>query len=254
MKKTDAWMPLWIGSYLADTQHLSRDEHGGYLLLIMAYWRTGVPLIDDDKRLSSIVKATPKEWKELRPTLAEFFVVANGVWMHKRIEQELSSAVEKQTKAASKAQAAAQARWKNAPSITSSNAPSNATSIPHALHKECPTPTPTPIKTINQSNAGVRDSNLKFAMTPDWRPSDHVADLARQSGTVLLPADLPDMVAHWLTEPNTKRTQAEWDKALLQTAKHRQIRAALPAPPRAGRMPQVENFAEKNYGVGVQDL
>lgn len=110
------------------------------------------------------------------------------------------------------------------------------------------------IKTINQSNAGVRDSNLKFAMSPDWRPSDHVADLARQSGTVLLPADLPDMVAHWLTEPNTKRTQAEWDKALLQTAKHRQIRAASPAPPRAGRMPQVENFAEKNYGVGVQDL
>ena len=113
----------------------------------------------------------------------------------------------------------------------------------------------TTCKTINQSNAGVRDSNLKFAMTPDWRPSDHVADLARQSGTVLLPADLPDMVAHWLTEPDTRRTQAEWDKALLQTAKHRKLRAdSVPSSqPRSGK-PQTENFASKNYGEGVSAL
>ena len=70
--KTDAWMPLWIGAYLADTQHLTRDEHGAYFLLMMAYWRNKGPLQDDDKRLSSIVKASPKEWKELRPVLVEF--------------------------------------------------------------------------------------------------------------------------------------------------------------------------------------
>lgn len=94
----------------------------------------------------------------------------------------------------------------------------------------------------------------KFAMHPAWQPSPHVADLARQSGTVLLPADLPDLVAHWLTEPQTVRTQSEWDKALLQTAKHRALRAASPQPSRAGRMPPADNFAGKNYGVGVQDL
>lgn len=94
----------------------------------------------------------------------------------------------------------------------------------------------------------------KFAMHPAWQPSPHVADLARQGGTVLLPVDLPDLVAHWLTEPNTVRTQSEWDKALLQTAKHRALRAASPSPPRAGRMPPADNFAGKNYGVGVQDL
>jgi uncharacterized protein YdaU (DUF1376 family) len=113
--KTDAWMPLWIGAYLADTQHLARGEHGGYLLLLMAYWRNAGPLPDDDKRLAAIAKATPREWKELRPMLAEFFAVGAGVWAHKRVGAGAcaESLDASKSKAAGKAQsAAAGARWK----------------------------------------------------------------------------------------------------------------------------------------------
>lgn len=139
-KKTDAWMPLWIGAYLADTQHLERHEHGAYFLLMMAYWRNGGPLLDEDKRLAAITKATAKEWKTLRTTMAEFFTVADGVWSHKRIEQELASSKQNSERASSKAKAAAQARWKH----TDSDASSNAPSMLQALPDECPTPTPTP--------------------------------------------------------------------------------------------------------------
>lgn len=143
-------MPLWIGAYLADTQHLSRDEHGAYLLMLMAYWRARTALPDDDKRLAAIAKATPTEWHRLRPVLAEFFVVENGVWLQKRVEREMASADARSAKAAAKAQGAAQARWKqqgeqfsgnassNAPSIPASNAQSNA----HAMLGPCPTPSP----------------------------------------------------------------------------------------------------------------
>ena len=62
-------------------------------------------------------------------------------------------------------------------------------------------------------------------MRTDWQPSGHVAELARQSGASLLDSDIPEFMAHWLTKPDTKRTQAEWDKALLQCAKHRKLRA-----------------------------
>lgn len=144
-EKTDAWMPLWIGSYLADTQRLTRDQHGGYLLLIMDYWRNGPPP-DDDEVLRAITKATPAEWKKLRPVLARFFRIIDGKWNHKRIDHELEQSMNRKKKAQSKAKAAAEARWKQAgndtPSTPTSNAPSNAPSIPQAMHKECPTPSP----------------------------------------------------------------------------------------------------------------
>ena len=139
-KKTDAWMPLWIGDYLADTQHLTRDEHGAYLLLLMAYWRNAGPLIDDDKRLAAIVKATPKEWIGLRAAMLEFFDVADGMWHQKRMDAEITGSMDRAEKAASKARKAAEARWGQSSTNATSNAASNAPSISQALHKECPSP------------------------------------------------------------------------------------------------------------------
>ncbi|CAN7342173.1 YdaU family protein [Acidovorax sp. LjRoot74] len=170
-KKTDAWMPLWIGAYLADTQRLTRDQHGGYLLLLMAYWREGGPLADDDEELAAIVKATPKEWAQLRPRMAKFFTVADGVWTQKRMQQELAGAKERSEKSSSKAQKAAQARWgqaaKNAPSIPPGNAPGNAPSIPQAVHEDCPTPSPSSLRSETPSIEGVartREAEACIAM------------------------------------------------------------------------------------------
>lgn len=137
-EKVDAWMPLWIGAYLADTMHLSRDSHGGYLLLLFAYWRNKGPLPDDDEDLAGITKATPQEWKKLRPRLAKFFDIEDGVWRHGRADKELTKAGLLKAAAVSKAKAGAQARWEK----HRKQAPGNAPSIAQALPEQCPTPTP----------------------------------------------------------------------------------------------------------------
>lgn len=90
--KIDAWMPLYIGDYARDTLHLCREEHGSYLLLIMAYWANGGPLKDDDRSLKAITKCPDHEWARTRGLLSDFFTVKDGYWRHKRIDSELDDA------------------------------------------------------------------------------------------------------------------------------------------------------------------
>jgi uncharacterized protein YdaU (DUF1376 family) len=87
-----AFMPLWIGDYLADTTHLSTDQHGAYLLLLMAYWRRGGPLPADDAYLCRIVGMTVYKWRGIRPTIVAFFEERDGVWISKRSDEELVKA------------------------------------------------------------------------------------------------------------------------------------------------------------------
>jgi len=87
-KKTDIWMPLYIGDYIADTSRLNTEQHGAYLLLIMDYWRSG-RLPDDDQVLAQITKLSPESWKKHKGILRGFFEASNGELIHPRIEKEL---------------------------------------------------------------------------------------------------------------------------------------------------------------------
>lgn len=177
-KKTDAWMPLWIGAYLADTQHLSRDEHGAYFLLLMAYWRNAGPLQDDDKRLAAIVKATPKEWKTLRTTMAEFFTVANGRWQQKRVDQELAAAKDRSDNSTRKAKAAAEARWGDKRKQSPPDAPSMPGALPEVVLDDCPTPTPSPTPLFTTSVAHTHNADASAPPSPTAR----VCWLMKQAG------------------------------------------------------------------------
>jgi uncharacterized protein YdaU (DUF1376 family) len=132
-KQSSAWMPLYIGDYLGDTQRLTTEQHGAYLLLILDYWRNG-PAPDDDAVLQQITKLERAAWKKHRPALARLFQIADGEWRHKRIDKELASAADNAERRSSKAKAAAQARW--------GDATSNAPSMPEAMLGECPPPSP----------------------------------------------------------------------------------------------------------------
>lgn len=137
-QKTDVWMPIYIGDYLADTSHLTTEEHGAYLLLMFHYWRTG-PLPSDERRLMSIAGISGDAWSIAWALLKGFFVPGeDGALHHKRIDHELKEASEKRQKSTERAEKAARARWGDAPSI--------AQASPQALLEQCPSPSPSPKK------------------------------------------------------------------------------------------------------------
>jgi uncharacterized protein YdaU (DUF1376 family) len=88
-------MPIYWADYFGDTRHLTRAQHGSYLLLIGHYWMAGA-LPDDDRQLAIIAGATAEEWQTDKPILQKFFY--DG-WKHRRIEAELRRTTEKIAKA-----------------------------------------------------------------------------------------------------------------------------------------------------------
>jgi len=175
MSKPDTWMPLYIGDYLADTAHLTLEESGAYLHIIMAYWRNGGPLPNDPKRMAAICKCTPKKWKMVFPSVAPFFEISESEWRHKRIDQELSSATEKSNKNKERAEKAAAARWGQL------DASSNASSNAQAQLKECPSPSPSPNTKppVNNTGEQIRSPVSETAVAPPREnPPPSIAGLA----------------------------------------------------------------------------
>jgi uncharacterized protein YdaU (DUF1376 family) len=113
-KKVDAWMPLVVDKYLGDTTHLTTEQHGAYLLLLMAMWKKGGRLQDVDAQLAQIVRLPLARWKQaIRPVLVDDCLLkAEGGWItQKRLAAELERA---QKHSAAKAEAGSRGaakRW-----------------------------------------------------------------------------------------------------------------------------------------------
>lgn len=81
-------MPLYIGDYARDTTHLTCVEHGAYLLLLMAMWNGGGKLPSDDIRLSKLTRLTVDQWRDIKPTIMEYFTKRGGTMTQKRLSKE----------------------------------------------------------------------------------------------------------------------------------------------------------------------
>lgn len=109
--KHDHWMPLYIADYLGDTMHLTTEQHGAYLLLLMASWKADGKLPGDPAALAAITRMTPQGWARIQPVIEPFFFASNDSWVHKRVRAELEKARAKVEKASKAGAIAARSRW-----------------------------------------------------------------------------------------------------------------------------------------------
>jgi uncharacterized protein YdaU (DUF1376 family) len=102
-------MPLAIDSYILKTTHLTLEQHGAYMLLLIAAWRVkGVPhLPDDDKILARILGVGAKKWLSLKPVVMSFWDLGADGWTQNR-QLEVRLGVERRV---NQKRDAANARW-----------------------------------------------------------------------------------------------------------------------------------------------
>lgn len=130
-------MPFLVDKYLADTGHLSLEEHGAYCVLLFNMWKNGGSLADNDANLSRLLGVTPKAWKRLKERLAPFMECYGGQITQKRLQKQWNYAVEHSKQAKEKASFAAKRRWEKERGLQQVNNVLQA--LPQALQaKQCP--------------------------------------------------------------------------------------------------------------------
>lgn len=91
-------MPMYWDAYLADTTHLTTEEHGAYLLLLAAMWRRNGWVPDDDKDNARILGLTPSKWRRIKARLMETvsgFVVKDGKITQEKLQKTWENTQEK---------------------------------------------------------------------------------------------------------------------------------------------------------------
>ncbi len=136
-------LPLWTDAYLADTGHLTFEEHGLYLNLLVLMWRSPECRIPNDdawleRRFLSHANA-------LRSLCQEFCIMdADWIWQ-KRLQKEWRWCKDKKLKN----KQAAEARWSK--SLDKNHADASSTQC----ERNAPIPTPTPLKNDDDTSAKV---------------------------------------------------------------------------------------------------
>lgn len=89
MAKVDIWMPIYIGDYLRDTEELTCQEHGAYLLLLMHYWQKKGEIGSDIERLARVCKSSVETCSFV---LGYYFTLENESYKNKRADEEMAKA------------------------------------------------------------------------------------------------------------------------------------------------------------------
>jgi uncharacterized protein YdaU (DUF1376 family) len=108
-KSVKVWFPTYIGDFFTVTSDMTGHEVGAYQLIIAKLWKEGGAIAANDRQLAKLVKASPRQWKEIKETLWPLFEIKGGLLTHPDTSDEI---VKAEAMALKKSQAA-RIRWAN---------------------------------------------------------------------------------------------------------------------------------------------
>jgi uncharacterized protein YdaU (DUF1376 family) len=95
------FMQLYVSDFIGDTLHLSTEQIGAYMLMLMAMWNAGGKLPSDEAKLARVARMSVKKWRAISDDLMAFFDASNGFISHNRLTKELQKSESKSQSRAS---------------------------------------------------------------------------------------------------------------------------------------------------------
>lgn len=135
MSKANTWLPLYVGDYLRKTMRLTTEQHGAYLLLLMACWAEGGSITADEEDLAATVRLPLDRWLVMAPRILPFFEERDGRLHNARLSEELARA-NNITEARREAGRSSAARRQQNSSKPAANEKQNAIPSQSQSHKE----------------------------------------------------------------------------------------------------------------------
>lgn len=155
-------LPLFTDAFIADTGHLNAQETGAYLMLLMVAWRSPeCRLPDNDDKLARWARVDRRTWIRIKPTVMEFWTLAEGIWTQKRLSKE-RDIVSKRADVARR-----NGEQGGRPKSLENNEAANPAGSPRVTQKKAPIPIPIPKEEEEHTEA----TPLCVAHTRDEAPA-----------------------------------------------------------------------------------
>lgn len=217
------YMKLFIADYLGDTMHLSTEEHGAYLLLLMAMWRGDGWLPNDPQKLARMARVSPRRWHLIAPTIMPFMVIEGDRVTQARLlreHQEASSISEKRSTAAKSG--------KIDKSLENNDAASAIAEQKQTYARRVPQPYPdissetSSLRSAQASQADGADEALQpmprkrgTRLPEDWWPAEHLKAFARQelNDDIACRRETERFKNHWAAAAGNSARKVDWGAA-----------------------------------------
>lgn len=102
------YMPFFVGDYTKDTRHLTLEQHGAYLLILMHLWEHSSIKVD---KICRVVGVSKSDWDALSEEILELLDVVDGVAKSPKMERVRLDAETKYESKKAQAKKASEARW-----------------------------------------------------------------------------------------------------------------------------------------------
>lgn len=198
-----------IGDYLIDTAHLSILEDGVYRRLMDRYYTTEQPLTSDEQVLFRVIRARTEEEKEaVRTVLAEFFVLTNGVWTHKRCDAEIAAFKSKaEANRANGVKGGRPRKEEPTKNPEKTQVVSGVETQPEA--KKTLTNNQEPI--TNNQKKPKAETQRATRLPADWSPTEADLEFCRQERPDLDARSVASQFRdYWIAQPDSRAKKTDW--------------------------------------------